>query len=129
MKNGWKKAIEKANATQAEVARLLGVTPAYMSQIVNGLSYLRERDELFAACALLHCKPEAIYSADVLSALYGIGAASQATARPRRQDTRVRISAGIWPAVCAAAERVGMEPAALVNGIVAGEVARLANKD
>ena len=129
MKNGWKRAIEKANATQAEVARLLGVTPAYMSQIVNGLSYLRERDELVAACAMLSCKPEAIYSADVLSALYGIGAAPKATARPRRQDTRVRISAGIWPSVCAAAERAGMEPAALVNGIVAGEVARLANKD
>lgn len=70
--NKWKQVLANKGVTQAELAERVGVGKPFLSAVVNGTSVLQD-DDFAKACDMLDVKPEAIYSAEILNAIYKVG--------------------------------------------------------
>lgn len=84
---GWKKAIDRSGRSQRSLAKALSVNIAELSMVVQGRAFLTP-EKFDRACELLECRPTDLYSADVLSLLYG---AYVRRDEPKKRDTRVRL--------------------------------------
>jgi transcriptional regulator with XRE-family HTH domain len=86
IRNQWKSILKKAGAKQVDLASEVGVNYVQMSNVVSGNQML-PKDKFLAICGILDIAPEAVYSTDVLSAVYGIN-----RQKPKPTSVSVRIS-------------------------------------
>lgn len=87
--SGWKKALAKNNVSQRALANELGVNLVELNLVVAGRAFL-DKPRFAKACEALGVRPAELYSAEVLSLLYGSEPGAEGTAK-RRRDAQVRI--------------------------------------
>lgn len=77
IQNRWKNVIAQRGLTQAQVAKIAGISAPLFSSVVNGISILPMPD-LESVCKALDIDPSKVYPTDVLKTIYGIESRKQA---------------------------------------------------
>ena len=84
--NKWKQVLANRGITQAELAERAGIGKPFLSAVVNGTSVLSDED-LTKVCEILEVKPNAIYSPEILDAIY-----KMSVKKPEQERVSVKLA-------------------------------------
>lgn len=113
---GWKKALTDSGRSQRSLAQALNVNFVEVNMVVQGRAWLSPQ-KFEQACALLDVRPSALYQADVLALLYGIG--DGAPKKPEKpKAVQVRLDPDVRDRVDLVAEDEHMTRAQAANAII-----------
>ena len=111
----WRKQNERSGRSQRSMAKALSVNITEMNMVAQGRAFLTP-DKFKLALDLLGVGPAAIYDADTLALIYGMGVVKTVVKKPR--GSQVRLDPDVQERVNFVAEDEHLTKAQAANAII-----------